>query len=216
MSSSHDLVLSKLCRICGSFLKSKEKLFLVKNYIKDVEECFWLCNVKNDKPEVHPSKICQKCYFSMKNIKKGHTHSQTIEVWVDHTVGDCKVCSKKRPGRGENKSKRKTLEGINQHTIGNTIIWTRKLTNDLENKVPISSASTDLNISDFDLAFNKSLPLCKCDLCQNLLVRTVMLQGCQHAFCLGCLVLKFEGKTCLLYTSPSPRDATLSRMPSSA
>ena len=29
---------------------------------------------------------------------------------------------------------------------------------------------------------------------------------------------KFDGynKTCLLYTSPSPRDATLSRMPSSA
>ena len=25
-----------------------------------------------------------------------------------------------------------------------------------------------------------------------------------------------EGKACLLYTSPSPRDATLSRMPSSA
>ena len=25
-----------------------------------------------------------------------------------------------------------------------------------------------------------------------------------------------RGKTCLLYTSPSPRDATLSRMPSSA
>ena len=25
-----------------------------------------------------------------------------------------------------------------------------------------------------------------------------------------------QGKTCLLYTSPSPRDATLSRMPSSA
>ena len=25
-----------------------------------------------------------------------------------------------------------------------------------------------------------------------------------------------DGKTCLLYTSPSPRDATLSRMPSSA
>ena len=26
----------------------------------------------------------------------------------------------------------------------------------------------------------------------------------------------FDGDTCLLYTSPSPRDATLSRMPSSA
>ena len=27
---------------------------------------------------------------------------------------------------------------------------------------------------------------------------------------------KIQGRTCLLYTSPSPRDATLSRMPSSA
>ena len=27
---------------------------------------------------------------------------------------------------------------------------------------------------------------------------------------------KFEGKGCLLYTSPSPRDSNLSRMPSSA
>ena len=32
---------------------------------------------------------------------------------------------------------------------------------------------------------------------------------------LGCADLRW-GKTCLLYTSPSPRDATLSRMPSSA
>ena len=27
---------------------------------------------------------------------------------------------------------------------------------------------------------------------------------------------KYKGNSCLLYTSPSPRDATLSRMPSSA
>ena len=32
----------------------------------------------------------------------------------------------------------------------------------------------------------------------------------------GVLKGKADGKTCLLYTSPSPRDATLSRMPSSA
>ena len=30
------------------------------------------------------------------------------------------------------------------------------------------------------------------------------------------LVLGHNSETCLLYTSPSPRDATLSRMPSSA
>ena len=30
------------------------------------------------------------------------------------------------------------------------------------------------------------------------------------------VITKVLAKTCLLYTSPSPRDATLSRMPSSA
>ena len=39
----------------------------------------------------------------------------------------------------------------------------------------------------------------------------VMLGVCTH---LGCVPLNDKG--CLLYTSPSPRDATLSRMPSSA
>ena len=33
---------------------------------------------------------------------------------------------------------------------------------------------------------------------------------------LGVIEVPFRGRTCLLYTSPSPRDATLSRMPSSA
>ena len=36
-------------------------------------------------------------------------------------------------------------------------------------------------------------------------------QGTKHHFCLEVLKL-----TCLLYTSPSPRDGLLSRMPSSA
>ena len=31
-----------------------------------------------------------------------------------------------------------------------------------------------------------------------------------------CKIIRDSGNTCLLYTSPSPRDATLSRMPSSA
>ena len=39
-----------------------------------------------------------------------------------------------------------------------------------------------------------------------------------NCFKLGCTVGGIHGTdmTCLLYTSPSPRDATLSRMPSSA
>ena len=32
----------------------------------------------------------------------------------------------------------------------------------------------------------------------------------------GCVLLENEGQACLLYTSPSPRDLSTSRMPSSA
>ena len=37
-----------------------------------------------------------------------------------------------------------------------------------------------------------------------------------RVFKLKCAYLAVESYSCLLYTSPSPRDATLSRMPSSA
>ena len=53
------------------------------------------------------------------------------------------------------------------------------------------------------------------DLCAELRrdrsARVMVLTGNGSAFCAGGNV-----KDCLLYTSPSPRDATLSRMPSSA
>ena len=39
---------------------------------------------------------------------------------------------------------------------------------------------------------------------------------CEHAFHKTCIDEWLTTKRCLLYTSPSPRDATLSRMPSSA
>ena len=138
--------------------------------------------------------MCQKCYFSMKNIKKGHSHSQNIEIWVEHIEDSCTVCLKKRPGGREAKSKA-FLTGINQHTSHSAFIWTRELTKSLETKIPPTNISEDLNFSDLDLAKNKSLPLCKCELCSNVLRRPVMLQGCQHAFCFGCLVMKFEGTT---------------------
>ena len=46
-------------------------------------------------------------------------------------------------------------------------------------------------------------------------VRTVLPRA-DVAFCRGALDVADELLDCLLYTSPSPRDATLSRMPSSA
>ena len=42
---------------------------------------------------------------------------------------------------------------------------------------------------------------------------TTVLQACEQA---GAEIPRFCCKYCLLYTSPSPRDSNLSRMPSSA
>ena len=39
--------------------------------------------------------------------------------------------------------------------------------------------------------------------------------GCRAGFCGACATI-YNFKNCLLYTSPSPRDRTRSRMPSSA
>ena len=50
---------------------------------------------------------------------------------------------------------------------------------------------------------------------QDFRARNQVFQGmfCRHSYDMS---TSFEGRTCLLYTSPSPRDRTRSRMPSSA
>ena len=107
----------------------------------------------------------------------------------------CKICLSKcqnKPGRG--RRPKPNLDGFNQHSETKSM-WTRAFSDSLKEKIEESNVSEDLNISEFDTAYNKSLPLCKCGICENILRRPVMLQGCQHAFCLGCIILKFEGKT---------------------
>ena len=64
---------------------------------------------------------------------------------------------------------------------------------------PVSSISDYSN--HLCSVLNKHAPLCRCT------VRTSVTE---------CIVYMFRAMTCLLYTSPSPRDASKSRMPSSA
>ena len=93
--SCHESKLLNLCRVCGSFIKKTEKQFLVKSYLADIKEVFWLHNVENDDTEIHPPKFSSKCYFSIRNVKKGHAHSQKVQILEKHEFGrHCDVCSR--------------------------------------------------------------------------------------------------------------------------
>ena len=194
MSNTHKEVLGKLCRVCGGLLQRNKKHFEVKNYHKDLKTAFWITNLENDDCFTHPQKFCNGCYHRMKNItQKGHTHSMEIFKWEPHSEAVCEICLNDSAGkRGRKKAKKNN--GWNVHMSENMFIWTREFTDRLRQSVPETKLSEDLNISDFDSAINPSLTLCKCLICENVLRRPVMIQECQHSFCLGCTTLTFEGK----------------------
>ena len=73
-----------------------------------------------------------------------------------------------------------------------------------------------------ETALGMGAKVCLLDIKQDVLTSTLAkYKGTSYESMLTCVEstsdsLHEEAKTCLLYTSPSPRDATLSRMPSSA
>ena len=188
--------LSRLCRVCASVIGQKSnKIFQVSKYITSLKSAFWIEGLENDSSEIHPPQFCSKCYHVMNNInKKKRTHSQTsLFVWKPHS-DHCEVCihscQKERGGRRPKKHR----DVINRFTNMNEV-WTKQRTETLAKNTPEPNIEkTELNISDLDIKFNPSLSLCKCFLCDNIIKRPVMIEGCQHAFCLGCIVMKFEGK----------------------
>ena len=83
MASTHLQKLKTSCRVCGCHFQRHKKTFSVKNYAKDLKECFWIAT-EYDIEDIHPKEFCDKCYFSFKNIKKGHAHSSKVVNWEPH------------------------------------------------------------------------------------------------------------------------------------
>ena len=153
-------------------------------------------DINLDLPNVHPKIFCLRCYKTLKNIKKGHAHSGTKSfTWATKCENECNTC---RQFHSQSKAGRKPMR--NQEVKGTVheqfaISWSRNFTLQLQAKLPPSTLDESLNMSNFDIEFNPTLPLCKCTICNNLLRSPVMIEGCQHPFCLGCMTQKFEGQT---------------------
>lgn len=183
--------LAKLCRVCGNKLKREGKLFDVTDHKTNLQKAFWI-DLSLDSNITHPNKFCDTCYHSMNNIvKKGRTHSQEIFIWKPHGPS-CAVCIKSIDvNKGGRKPKRKY-----SHLNNPKNIWAKSISTCLIEAVPEHHKDlSGLSFADFDIASNPSLPLCKCLICENLMRRPVMIEGCQHGFCLGCMITMFEGKT---------------------
>ena len=118
-------------------------------------------------------------------------HSQDIFIWKEHHGPSCAVCVKFiEVNKGGRKPKRQYSH------LRTPIIWTKEMSKNLIEAIPDHHEGLlNLSFSDFDLASNPSLPLCKCLICENIMRQPVMLESCQHGFCLGCVITMFEGKS---------------------
>ena len=74
----------------GKFL-GKEALEVL-NYKDNIETNF-MVNVEDDMAQVHPCRMCFKCYSTMRNIEQRETTSQLqLKQWGPHT-DTCDTCS---------------------------------------------------------------------------------------------------------------------------
>ena len=83
-----------------------------------------------------------------------------------------------------------------------------------QDSVAILTLNRPEALNSFNKEMVRDLKRAYKDLDSDPTVRIIVVTGAGRAFCAGADIS--EGFGCLLYTSPSPRDATLSRMPSSA
>ena len=106
MEPRHGCKLEDLCRICGCKLFIDRKQAKVKksypctyqcsSYTEEILQAFHI-DTKKDSPEIHPQKLCNKCYLSMKRVtaaaQKKTPYKCSVEPydWFIHSVERCKV-----------------------------------------------------------------------------------------------------------------------------
>ena len=158
----HREYLKQLCRLCGGKLnKDPVNVSLCISKIKNV----YFIDISTDLPSIHPPKICQACYVTMRNVENRKTTTcLKIYSWDNHSQ-DCKVCSHiesiKKGGRKPKKAK-------TGRPSNNKKIWSRSIINNIMSKIPANN-NYNINITDLRQDLNIHLELCICNLCENLL-----------------------------------------------
>ena len=76
MATPHIVNLNSLCRVCGGKL-GKDSVFAERH--KDRINGAYFINIQTDKYDIHPPKMCMKCYTTMRNIEKRGT-TTTLEI----------------------------------------------------------------------------------------------------------------------------------------
>lgn len=190
----HMSIISSLCRLCGYKLDKKHNYnnFLITDELsKKILKCFFI-NTCNDKREIHPSKICLKCYSTIKNIeKRGSKSSLILFEFTPHTV-NCKTCLRGTETKSfSSKSCSKRLaspgrpKGKKSHT---SFSWSK-------------SKSLHLFDQTEDVVFENEpdtshLPegTLNCEKCGEILRRPVTVAPCDHSFCFACLLPNVENE----------------------
>ena len=189
MTDQHTTALTKLCRFCGlSLSKDCFNFFSCEETKDNILKCFYV-DVSMDIENIHPKKMCLKCYSTLKNISQRNTTTpHNIIQWTKHSNTNCFACRQVEKLKKGGRPKKRKREG----PPSTRLIWTRQDSDVLKKQLPLTSSVTP-SIEHLQNKFNPNLELCTCKICQSIMVNPVMNIKCQHSVCFNCLVSRVEG-----------------------
>ena len=189
MTDQHTAALTKLCRFCGLFLTKDHFNFpSCEETNEKILECFYI-DVGIDIEIIHPQKMCQKCYSTLKNISQRNTTTpHYIIQWTKHSNTNCFACSQVEKLKKGGRPKKRKRQG----PPSTTLLWTRQDSDILRKQLPPTTLVPQ-SIEHLQNKFNPNLEVCTCKICQSIMVNPVMNIKCQRSVCFNCLVSRVEG-----------------------